>query len=189
MSKKKKPKVDSFYTQKMFGQQFALVPLMKPIKLSYDTDINTWGFLETSYKGFSFIGANAKKIGVQGQYVYGKVEEREYENEDLLPDEIVYALSSGGATWSTTEKKGSRYKKATSMEGKTNSYLLSERWFILSTNDEKSEGFFDKNEYIKSLKEKGIDGKMYNSDSLLSQFQETGVLEYFPDSIKAKLRP
>ena len=185
---KKHPDVDSFYTQKRFGQQFALVPLIKPIKLGYDTDMNTWGFHpSSSFFGFSVYNASTEYIGVQEPYVYGKIEATEKTYDNLKPDDIIYARTKGGTLISKDESKnyGLRIEE---LEDKPNTYLWPERWFIIDAAEGKGEGFFDKSEYLEQLKRKRIEGKMYNSDSLLTEFQKTGILEYFPDSIKTKLR-
>ena len=189
IGEKKHPEVDGFYTQKRYGQQFALLPLAKPVTMGYDTDNERWGFHDSSnIYGFSLHGADTDYIGVNGQYVYGKVVATETTNDKLEPDDIVYAVLSGGSTWTKEPKVGGSDVIAIPVQGKPNTYLLPERWFIINTTDEKVDGFFDQAEYSKALKNKGIEGRMFKTDSLLKAYQETGLLEYFPDSIKTKLR-
>ena len=63
-----------------------------------------------------------------------------------------------------------------------------ERWFVINVADSTTEAFFSKKKYQNYLKEKGISGKMYDVNKYYKQFKETGILPWFPNSIKVKLR-
>lgn len=186
-SQNKQTDVDKFYLPQRMGQQMNLLPLAKPMKLTYDNDMHNW-FMDVNNNPSRVQIHNPTTIGVNSQYVYGKVESSEKVLNKVEEGDNVYAYYFGGATWTPKSLEGKEHLRIFPIKGRPNTYILPERWYIINASEGKGEGFFNYDEYLKSLNEKGIEEKIYKSDSLLKEFQNTGVLEYFPDSIKTKLK-
>ncbi|MTI32680.1 hypothetical protein [Xanthovirga aplysinae] len=177
--------VDLFYTNKNYGQ-FFLTPLIKPIKLRGDYGI--W-YLETPHSFNYRISIDSLiEIGVDKECVYGKINQKKWYIKDYSNKDFVYARKDGG-TITLKEKRDSKGEpRLFPIDSVSNTFLLPERWFVLNAKDSSTEVFFDEKNYKEYLNKKGLSGKMYKIDSLHKEFKKTGVLEYFPDSIKTKLR-
>lgn len=186
----RRPKdVDPFYTTKNFGQ-FPVMPLIKPIKLLQDDQSLEWNIDMLDYSFGHVMGVNnLDRIGVENTYVYCKTDSKKrcvgiYEKGDYV---FLHKFNSISST-STFRKPQKDEIQIYPLDSLGKTFTLPERWFVINVADSTTEAFFSKAKYDEYLKEKGVSGKMYNIDKYHKQFVETGILPWFPDSVKVKLR-
>jgi hypothetical protein len=181
--------VDSFYTTRNFGQ-FFLVPLIKPLALSYDPSIEKWGLSDQhALKEMMYIDS-LTEIGVDKTYIYGKLFARKHTLQIYNPKHYVFVDKFGvitsGPTKDTIGMKDKMQIHPTDSIHQT--FIIPERWFVINAADSTTEAFFSEAKYQTYLKEKGLSGRMYGIDSVGEEFTKTGIAPWFPDSIKIKLR-
>ncbi len=184
----KRPKdVDPFYTTRNFGQ-FPVMPLVKPIKLIQNDQSKEWGIdIPHSFKKRLSI-ENINEIGVCEIYVYGRIDKKKWNISTYKKGDFVYAHKYGGTTISKEAWNSAEEIRIYPIDSNSKTFILPERWFVINVADSTTEAFFSKTKYDEYLKEKEISGKMYNIDKYHKQFIETGILPWFPDSIKVKLK-
>lgn len=180
--------IDPFYTTRSFGD-IPTMPLLKPVKLYYDRVEEKWG-LEIPF-GFNHRMSidSVLDIGVEKTYIYGTVHERKVYLENYKEGYMAFV-----------NKYNRIYMLASPDEAKTDEipiypsdpvrkvFLLPERWFVINVADSTLEAFFSKPDYKKYLEERGVSGAMYHIKDVEKEFVKTGILPWFPDSIKTKLR-
>ena len=184
----RKPKdVDSFYTKKNY-LDFPAVPLVKPIFIHYNKAYDKWFFNVPDYFKKLYI-ENLNKVGVDKSCIYGKLITTRRFVEDYKNGDHVYMYADGSITWTKNIKSISdSVVKITSFDTLNKSFTEPQRWFAINVLDSTAQAFFSKRKYDNYLKEKGISGKMYNINKYQKQYKETGILPWFPDSIKVKLK-
>ena len=186
---KRSKDIDPFYTARNFGQ-FPVLPLAKPIKLHCDDQSKQWKveYLKHSFKQ-RIPTHDLKEIGVDNTYIYGKIDKKKYRSR--IYDKGEYAFLHKFNSMSSAQN----YREPTKdeiriypIDSTSKTFIFPERWFVINVADSTTEAFFSKVKYQKYLKEKGISGKMYNIEKYHKEFKETGILPWFPDSIKVKLK-
>ncbi len=187
----KQPKdVDPFYTTRNFGQ-FPVMPLVKPVKLICDDQSKKWDVDIPDYfkQKISRRYLYNSKIGVDSTCIYGRLIPIERHIDGYKEGDNIYMYNDGIVTW-TKEKKelndAIRLIKPPDIVNKT--FTEPERWFIINVADSTTEAFFSEKKYKDYLQERGISGTMYNIEECHKQFIETGILPWFPDSVKIKLK-
>ncbi len=185
---KKHQEVDSFYTNKNLGDIY-LMPLSKPLKLNYDRTAKKWYLQTPLYFKQNMAIDSIFEIGVEKTYVYGKIFKKKNYIENYTPKDYVFVDKYNVTSWSQRPEKLTEDEIQIYPTDKVNKlFILPERWFVINTADSTTEAFFSISAYKKYLKQKGILGKMYNIESDNKKFQETGILPWFPDSVKTKLK-
>ncbi len=184
----KKPKdVDPFYFTRNYGQ-FPLLPLIKPVKLSQDDQSLEWS-LEIPHSFKQRISTDKlADIGIDKTFIYGKIKSQKYILNNIKKGDLVYARKFGGTLISQEPMEAERVMEVYPIDSTSNTYIIPERWFIINIADSTTEAFFSKKKYEEYLKEKGISGKMYSINKYYKQYKETGILPWFPDSVKVKLK-
>lgn len=179
--------VDSFYTAKVY-QDYPVLPLAKPVFLYYDKSYTEWFLnIPESFNANLDLG-DLDEIGVDSSYVFGKITGKKRSIEEYSPDDFVYMYSNGTVTW------GKRKREITddmilinSMNTIDKSFIEPDRWFIIDIPNGKTEMYFLKDQYEKFLEDRRASNTMYNLTKYHKRYSKTGVLPWFPDSIKAKL--
>ncbi|MCV9933302.1 hypothetical protein OIU80_13510 [Flavobacterium sp. LS1R47] len=186
--KKEHRDVDPFYTTNLFGQ-FHLLPLVKPITLSYDPSTKVW-MLEDNHSLKHSIGIDSLiKIGVEKTYIYGKVHGWKDTIESYTSKDYVFLNKYGRIYGPSKNKKGITNEiQIYPTDSIQKIFIIPERWFVINVADSTTEAFFSKKEYKNYLKEKGVSGKMYNIESVKKEFAKTGIAPWFPEDVKTKLR-
>jgi hypothetical protein len=181
-------KIDSFYTTKNFGQ-FSVIPLVKPIKLWRDDQSKEWGIDRLKYDLKRSVNINnQKKIGVDKSFIYGKLPKHKQNLNDYTKEDYVYFYKYGGVSISKTILNSKDEIRIYPIDSTSKTFILPERWFVINVADSITEAFFSKKRYDEYLKQKGISGEMYEINKYHKQYKETGILPWFPDSIKVKLK-
>lgn len=180
--------IESFYISKNFGQ-FPVLPLSKPIKLHLDDQSKEWRieYLKHSFNQYMRI-EGIDSIGVEKTFIYGKTENEKQTIDGTKKGDLVYARKFGGTLISQDPMEAERVTRVYPIDSISKTYIIPERWFIINVADSTTEAFFSKNKYDNYLKEKGISGRMYNINKYHEKYKETGILPWFPDSIKVKLK-
>ena len=181
--------IESFYTTKNFGQ-FPVLPLSKPLKLHQEDQSKEWKieYLKHSFKQ-RIPTQNLKSIGIDKTYIYGKIDKKTHKSNIYSKGEFTFlhkfnSMSSTPNYREPTKDEIQIYP--TDSINKT--FVFPERWFVINVADSTTEAFFSKKKYEDYLKEKGISGKMYDINKYHKQYKETGILPWFPDSVKVKLK-
>lgn len=186
----KKQKMDAFYTTRNYGQ-FPIMPLVKPIKLIRNGQTKAWRIKTLNHfkKKISTRYLDNSQIGIDSIYIYGKLTTIKRQVEDYQNGDKVYMYVGGSITWTKKTKKiNDNIARITSFDTITKSFIEPERWFLINVADSTIAAFFSKKKYEDYLKEKGISGKMYDINAYHKQYKATGMLPWFPDSIKVKLK-
>ncbi len=131
---------------------------------------------------------NINSIGIEETFIYGKVKHEKQTIDGIEKGDLVYARKFGGTLISQEPMALERVKRAYPIDSKSKTSVLPERWFVINVADSTTEAFFSKKHYEEYLKEKGISGKMYDINRYHKQFKATGILPWFPGSIKIKLK-
>ncbi|MCV9933305.1 hypothetical protein OIU80_13525 [Flavobacterium sp. LS1R47] len=187
--KKEHKDVDPFYTTNHFGQ-FHLLPLAKPITLSYDPSTKVWLLQDNKHilKQNMFIDS-LTEIGIDKTYIYGKLFERKDYIETYQPEDYLFLNKFGSITFNSKKDKPTPDEiQIYPTDSIHKIFMIPERWFVINVADSTTEAFFSKKEYKNYLKEKGVSGKMYNIESVKKEFAKTGIAPWFPEDIKTKLR-
>ncbi|MDN3672555.1 hypothetical protein QWY99_05730 [Flavobacterium branchiarum] len=187
--KKEHKDVDPFYTINHFGQ-FYLLPLAKPIVLTYDPNGRVWRMLEDnqSLKKNVYVDS-LTEIGVDRTYIYGKKFERKEFIETYQLGDYLFLSKYGTISWNDKKDKPRPDQiRIYPIDSVHKIFIIPEQWFVINVADSTTEAFFSKKEYKNYLKEKGVSGKMYNIESVKKEFAKTGIAPWFPEDIKTKLR-
>jgi len=182
--------IDPFYTARNFGQ-FPVIPLIKPVKILCDDQTKKWNVDIPSFfvKRVGNRDLYNSEVGVEMPYIYGKLLPIKRYVEDYKEGDHIYMFKDGKVTWSPEILElGKDCMLISSFDTLSKSFIEPERWFVINVADSTTEAFFSKAAYTHYLKEQGISGKMYDINKYHQQFLETGVLPWFPDSVKVKLR-
>jgi hypothetical protein len=184
----KTPKnVNSFYIKKYY-LDYPVIPLSNPVFAYYVKEYDEWSFeIPNSFKNNLHI-ENLNKIGVDENYIYGKISKKNWTVRRYESGDYVYAHRYGGTTLSKEPFKSQDDIRVYPLDSTSKTFLLPERWFVINVIDSTTEAFFSKSKYDDYLKTKGVSGKMYDINKYHKQFKETGILPWFPDSIKTKLK-
>ena len=192
-------KIDAYYTSKYWGEQRPRIPLFKPLSIYKDRMTpDKWGidYDDLVSRGHNFTFNHTLEIdsiiniGVDKSYVYGKIFEKKYQEESFIIDvDYIYAYKYGGTTWKKENHKSSDNEiQIYPFDSINKIFILPERWFVINVADSTTEAFFSKLKYENYIKERGISRRMYNIDSINKVYRRTGILPWFPESVKIKLR-
>ncbi|MGB0880041.1 MAG: hypothetical protein ACPGTO_05700 [Polaribacter sp.] len=187
---KKHRNIDSFYISKSFGDM-PRVPLLKPLDLTYGQTKGgkTWLMGSLHYFKQRISIDSIFDIGIHKFFIYGKIFERKRYIDNYDAGKFVF-VSKYNRVYTTPKLRDTEVDEIriypTDSINKT--FILPERWFAINVADSTVEAFFSKSKYLDYLKEKGVSGKMYNIDSINKVFRKTGILPWFPDNIKVKLK-
>ncbi len=196
--KKDPPNVDSFYTTKGFGD-IPLLPLVKPILISYDRINKFWGIgdvgdmLQLSFLDNHTSIDSIRSIGVEGNYIYGNTHNRVVYIDKYTKEKVVCAMRSGGLT--IGKKSDTIYEDeiriypidSTAIDSTAKQFILPERMFVIHPPDSTLKVFFEESKYKDYLKEKGISGKMYDLDTMHAVYLQKDTLPWFPKEVKDKI--
>ena len=179
--------IDPFYTSRSFGD-IPTTPLLKPLKLSYEEIPRKW-HLEIPYSFNHQMNIDSlTEIGVEKTFIYGKIFQKLDIDSNYKNSDYVFVSKFNIISKSVT------YSKALSDEIRIfpidtihKVFIIPERWFVINVADSSIEAFFSKKDYNNYLNERKLSSKLYNIDSIHKQFIETGILPWFPDSIKTRL--
>ena len=190
--------IDSYYTSKYWGELRPRIPLFKPLSIYKDRMTpDKWGidYNDIISKDYNFtfkhtLGIDSIiSIGVDKTYVYGKVFERKHRSKIYKVGDYVYARKYGGTSSSKERRKMDNNRvQIYPIDSINKIFILPERWFVINVSDSTTEAFFSKSKYEKYLKKKKLSRRMYNIDSINKVYIKTGILPWFPDSIKVRLR-
>lgn len=187
-SKKKKGKnIDSFYTQNYY-LEYPSVPLSNPVFAYYIKEYNDWSFKIPNYFKNKLHIENLNKIGIERTFIYGKLEEKKWTVNRYKTGDYVYARRYGGTLISKEPFQSKDEIRIYPIDSINKKFILPERWFVIKVADSTTEAFFSKKKYENYLTEKGISGKMYDINKYHKQYKETGIVPWFPDSVKVKLK-
>lgn len=187
-SKRESKNVDSFYTTRSFGD-IPTRPLLKPLSLSFD-DIHKKWYLEIPHFFKQRMNIDSiKKIGVEKTYVFGNVLEEKRICDSYNNGDFVVANKFGKVYYDSKKFKTEADEiQLQPIDIKNNIFLIPERWYVINVADSTIKAFFSKSKYQNYLKKKDISGTLYNIDSIDNEFIKTGILPWFPDGVKVKLR-
>ena len=184
-------RVDTFYTNRNYGQ-FPIIPLVKPINLKCNDQTKEWRIETLKYfkKKINKRYLDNSQIGIDSTYIYGKLTPIKRYVEDYKNGDNVYMYVDGSVTWTKDIKtmNNNDIIEITSFDTVNKSFIEPERWFVISVADSTTEAFFSKKKYENYITEKGISGKMYDINKYHKQYKEIGILPWFPDSVKVKLK-
>lgn len=184
---KKHKNVDSFYTKRIH-LDFPVLPLAKPIFVHYDKSYNEWFFEIPEFFKNKLYLENLKEIGIDNVYIYGKTNKKKRNLKNYKEGEFVYANKYNGISISKELSKLEGELQIFSVDSTKTIFIEPERWFVINVSDSITDVFFSKKKYNDYLKGKGISGKMYKIEKYHKQYRETGILPWFPDNIKEKLK-
>ena len=182
--------VDPFYTSKAH-YQFPRIPLVEPIFMTYEKESNKWG-IEIPYsidnalglKNLTHDGLN--EIGAYKNYIYGYIPKKTKQITDYEKGNYVF-LDKFNISYTSIKKRNPDKNEIQVNLNDDKVFVLPKRWFVINTKNNSSEAFFFKKNYENYLKKNSISGKMYNTSEMHKQFFDTGILPWFPDSVKTKL--
>ncbi|MBL4560012.1 MAG: hypothetical protein JKX79_03400 [Labilibaculum sp.] len=196
-----KPKVSWYYKATNWNSNCPRLPLYEPLAIYKDLSTPPKWFMSfddllSSKKDkidYHSIGANISSInhiGVDRGVVHGYIDEsvRIFENCDsenqvyFDKDESVFYISK------EVYPIGSGDIVLSLLDSIKKEFLFPEHWYIINTKDTTYNFFFDKKIYQIELKELNVSTHMYNIDSVYNEFTITGILPWFPDSIKTALQ-
>ncbi len=177
----------SSYTKKNY-LDYPVIPLSNPVFAYYVKEYDEWSFKIPDYFKNKLHIENLNEIGVNETYIYGKLGKKKWSVRRYEIGDYVYAHRFGGTTLSKEPFNSKNDVRIYPVDSTSKTFILPERWFVFNITDTITEAFFSKKKYEDYLKTKGISGKMYNINKYHKQYKETGILPWFPDSVKLKLK-
>ena len=188
LSNKKSKGVDTFYTTSNYGQ-FQLLPLSKPIKLTKDDQSGEW-WIDMSKHSLNH-NMNIDElieIGIDESYIYGSINPIKKKLKKYKKEDFVYAGKYSDISWSSKPTQFEGEIRLYPIDSNSRTFIIPKRWFIIDSKHSTIDAFFSKKKYEDYLTEKGISGKMYDINKYHQQYKETGIVPWFPDSVKVKLK-
>lgn len=181
--------LDSFYTRKSLDKT-PIMPLIKPVRMYYDEFEIGWWIDMTDYEfGHLFNIYDQDSIGVEGGYIHGNLKPEDFHISNYKKTNYYFFRKYGSISISpefSEPREG--YEVRVYPSDSTGRYLmLPERWYVLDVGNTKIEAFFSREKYRRYLEKKGVSGKMYDIRLYHRQYRETGILPWFPDSVKQKI--
>ena len=121
--------------------------------------------------------------------LYGKINEIKYYIEDFTSETIVFSDKFNTIYLATEPRDPIEGEiRLYPMDSISKLFILPEKWFVINNIDITVNTFTTKEEFKNYLKQNAISYTLYNIDRLDMEFMKTGILPWFPDSVKAKLK-
>lgn len=182
----KHPDVDSFYTARA-KYDFPRTPLLKPFYLTYDKIDRKWDLNYPTLLTYGMSPSNTDSIGIDKHYLYGYIQGHEKIAEQYKKGMFVHLRKDGIIVYPKTLLKSKDYIPLKLIDSTEKTFKIPNRWFVVNAKDSTRHVFLSKLKYDKFLNRNNISGKTYNTLEMHKQFLDTGILPWFPDSVKIKL--
>lgn len=177
--------VDSFYTAKA-KYDFPRIPLVKPFFMIYDKTDKEWFFDYPTSLEYGMSPSNTDTIGIDENYIYGYIKGG---LKKIDKEGYYFYLDAIRQVTVELEKpiKEDNLILLEPIDSTNKTFKIPERWFVLNAKDSLNYIFLSNVKYKEFLKKNNISGKTYNTEKMHKQFLDTGILPWFPDSVKKKL--
>lgn len=183
---KKHKDVDSFYTAKV-KYDFPRIPLVKPFFMIYDENEKEWLYDYPTSLEYGMSPSNTDTIGIDKNYLYGYIKGGNTRLIDYEKGMLVYLREDGVTVFSEDLIKSKKYIRLELLDLSKKIFHKPNRWFVVNAKDSTRHVFLSNLKYKEFLNKNNISGKTYNTKKMDKQFLDTGILPWFPDSIKTKL--
>ncbi|WP_143470510.1 membrane lipoprotein lipid attachment site-containing protein [Labilibaculum filiforme] len=195
-----KSKVSRYYKATTWNRNCPRLPLYEPLAIYKDLSTPPEWFMsfddllsgKKNEIDYHSIGANIisiNDIGADRGVVYGCIKESELIETGAEFGNYAFINSKGGFSFPLKNRPSRENEQALVLIDSTKrSFLVPERWYLINTKDTTYKFFFDKKNYQAELKELNVSSQLYDIDSVYNEYVSTGVLPWFPDSIKVALR-
>ncbi len=195
---KKTSEISKYYTAPNWNTKSPRIPLYEPLSVYYDRyGSNKWFlsfndiFCNKRHNYFS-IGSridSLKNIGADKGVVYGNLDKEYITMNDTDFGDCAIMNSTGTMYFPLAKRLPSQGEVQIELvDSIKRIFLIPKRWYIINTNDTSFNYIFQESEYKTALKELSITETLYNIDDIYNQFNSTGILPWFPDSIKTLLQ-
>ena len=185
-SKKQHTDIDDFYTNQA-TDGFPSFPLIKPFYTIYVENLKFWNLDFPIELKYGIRPSNTDTIGINRHFIYGYINDRIEEIEDYEKGTYLYLRVDGATIYSESKLNTKSHFPIKIIDTTKNIFKYPQRWFVINAKDSTRHVFLSKSEYKDFLKENDIEEKTYNTQKMKRQYMETGILPWFPDSLKQKL--
>lgn len=194
-----KSKVSRYYKATTWNRNCPRLPLYEPLAVYKDFSTPPEWFLsfddllsskndEIDYHTAGSNIVSIHQIGIDRGIVHGYIKESELIETVEGIGNYGFINNKGGFSFSLQKCTAGENERALELIDSTKkSFLIPKRWYVVNTRDTTYTYLFSEEDYQTRLKELHVSAHLYDIDSVYNQFTSTGILPWFPNSIKASL--
>ena len=193
-------KVYRYYTATSWDRECPRIPLYEPLAIYQQPYVSDkWSIAFDDFLSnqrdkidYSWIGGSVDSIhyiGADGGVVYGYVDEKHVIMDNPAFGDYAITDHSGFMSFPKESRLPSPNEVKVELVDSINRiFLVPKRWYIINTNDTSFSFIFTESDYKRKLKDLNISETLYGIDDMYKQFCTTGILPWFPDSVKESLK-